>query len=319
MKIFGLFLLSAFASLSVFAQGQWYVSNSNGSNFVGNTNWGTFGGSGTVRILADVTGDGKADAVSFNAGTWEVAKSTGKKFDKSKVWLQGFGNAGTKPFLADVNGDGKADAVAFNAATGDWYVCTSTGSKFKPAQNAVVWASGHGIGSTNQFLADVNGDKKADSLVFFSNDGAWYAALSNGKTFNAFTQWTKGHGIGSNTQFVADIDGDGRSDAIVFFGNRGDWFVAPSNGSGFNNFFQWATQHGIGSNYQFVADVSGDKKADSVVYFSRDGAWYAAMSNGLSSSGSSFTKWIDNFGTNSPYLFLTDVTGDKKADAISLF
>lgn len=318
MKIFGIISLIIFSSIQILAQGQWYVSNSNGSNFAGNTTWGTSGTSGSTRFLADVTGDGRADAVSFSAGVWEVAKSTGKKFDKSKVWLEGFGNAGTRAFAADVNGDGKADAVAYNPTTGDWYVCNSTGSKFKKASDATVWISGHGIGSQNQFLADVNGDRKADSIVYFANKGDWYVALSNGKTFNAFSQWTSGHGIGSNSQHVGDVDGDGKVDSIVFFANRGDWYVAPSNGNGFSTFFQWATGHGIASNAQFVADLNGDRKADSVVYFANSGSWFASVSNG-SSAANRFTKWLENFGTNSPYVFLADVTGDSKADAIVAF
>ena len=79
------------------------------------------------------------------------------------------------------------------------------------------WITGHGAGSSNQFLADVNGDGKADSIVYFAGDGSWYVALSNGSGFNGYTRWITGHGAGSSNQFLADVNGDGKADSIVYF------------------------------------------------------------------------------------------------------
>ena len=40
-----------------------------------------------------------------------------------------------------------------------------------------LWRSGHGVGSDRQFLADVNGDRRADAVVYFNPLGESYAAL----------------------------------------------------------------------------------------------------------------------------------------------
>src|SRR3954471_3959137 len=53
------------------------------SNWTGSGFTGTFG-----TFLADVTGDGKADAISLNAGSLIVrrASSTGSSFNASEIW-----------------------------------------------------------------------------------------------------------------------------------------------------------------------------------------------------------------------------------------
>jgi FG-GAP-like repeat len=308
-------IVSAF-NLSASAQGDWYVARSTGSAFEQWQKWSTTGITNTsVRLIADVSGDGKADAVSIdiNTGTWNVAKSTGKKFDKPKSWLKSFGN-GMKPMLGDVNGDGKVDAVAYNPATGDWYASLSNGSKFNFSINA--WITGHGIGSTNQFLADADGDRRADAIIFHPQQGTWYVAISTGSGFNKDSEWSKGHGIGSNGQYAGDVDGDGKADAIVFFNQNGKWYVAPSSGNSFGNFFQWTDGNAIGSSNQFVGDTDGDRRADPVWFYVSSGDWYSVKSQGLSNIGSSFVKWTTGHGINSAVQFLADVTGDGRADAV---
>src|SRR5262249_14999278 len=85
------------------------------------------------RLLADTTGDGKADIVSFGAsGVWvSTSNSTGKSISfRQPTFVQGssFWGAQTGGWssqdaypreLSDVNGDGKADIVGFGAS-GVW-------------------------------------------------------------------------------------------------------------------------------------------------------------------------------------------------------
>jgi hypothetical protein len=77
-----------------------------------------FGGRKT--ILADVTGDGRADAIVVNDGTVTVRRAVADcnpfscwnfRFGPNEDWTGGsyFGNRGT--FFADVTGDGRADAI----------------------------------------------------------------------------------------------------------------------------------------------------------------------------------------------------------------
>jgi hypothetical protein len=70
---------------------------------------------GTLGIFfADVTGDGKADAIVVNEDTVTVRRNTGTDFGPNEDWTQGsyFGTLGI--FFADVTGDGKADAIVVN-------------------------------------------------------------------------------------------------------------------------------------------------------------------------------------------------------------
>ncbi|MCR8843769.1 hypothetical protein NQ117_08720 [Paenibacillus sp. SC116] len=51
--------------------------------------------------------------------------------------------------------------------------------------------------SDNQFIEDMNGDVKADSILYYSKDGAWYVSLSTGTQFKPYSKWLDGHGVGS--------------------------------------------------------------------------------------------------------------------------
>ncbi len=176
------------------------------------------------------------------------------------------------------------------------------------------WTQGHGSGSANQLMGDVNGDGKDDAVAFFSN-GDWYVALSTGTSFGGNTRWTQGHGYGSSAQFLADVNNDGKADAVVYFSN-GDWYVALSTGTSFGNYSRWIQGHGYGSVKQLMDDVTGDGRDDAVVFFS-NGDWYAAPSTGTAFGSAS--RWIQGHGSGSANQLLGDVTGDGKADAVVFF
>ncbi len=317
------------------AGGNWYTALSTGAAFGPYYSfWRDGHGLGSARqFLADVDGDGRDDAiVYFVSGDWYVSLSEGTRFGNYSLWMSGHGIGSTNQFLADVNGDGRADAVVFfgsGGLAGNWYVATSTGTSFGPYYGQ--WMSGHGIGSTSQFLGDVNGDGKADAVVFFvsgSLGGNWYVALSTGGSFGPYYgQWMSGHGIGSSKQFLGDVNGDGKADAAVFFGSgglAGNWYTALSTGGSFGPYYgQWMSGHGIGSSNQFIADVNGDGKADAVVFFGSSGLagnWYVALSNG-GAFGPYYGQWMSGHGIGSTSQLLGNVDGDcaGKADAVVFF
>lgn len=253
--------------------GDWEVAESNGRSFKkGKTRIANYAVYSTTQFLGDVNGDGRDDAVAFypDKGEWYVALARGGgKFEKHSMWLTGHGIGSQKQFLGDVNGDKRADAVIFFEREGLWFSAISDGDAFSTRNISYqdAWIRGHGIGSSNQLLADVTGDGKADSVVYFGQFGRWYVSASSGNSFQRFDQWTDGHGISSNAQFLGDVNGNDRADAVVFFDQYGSWYSALSRANSFDSFSQWANGHGIGSSKQFLADVTGDGMDDAIIVF----------------------------------------------------
>lgn len=287
------------------------------------------------QYLGDVDGDDKADAITFDksTGDWWIAKSSGITFDAPSRWISGFGVGSTNQFLADVNGDNRADAVAYTASVGNWDVAISCTSSFG-CGGVSTWMRGHGVGSINQLVGDINGDNKSDAVVVLQN-GSWHAATSNlaGNHFDTPGNWfSGGHGVGSTSQFVADVDGDSRADAIVYNNTSGEWWVSNSDAIHFaTGPNKWKAGYGVGSDNQLMDDVNGDDRADAVTYFGCDGvvtvggcqhpgnrgSWWVAPAG-----GGEFAipmPWITVHGWNSQNQLLGDADGDSKADAFVFF
>ena len=91
------------------------INTTPGSRFTSNQPWTDnpyYGSRGT--FFADVTGDGKADAVVVNLTGVTARPSNGSGFTPNQPWTSNpyFGSRDT--FFADVTGDGKADAIVVN-------------------------------------------------------------------------------------------------------------------------------------------------------------------------------------------------------------
>jgi hypothetical protein len=236
--------------------------------------------------------------------------------------------------VADVNGDGYDDVIGFGQEA--VWVSLSTGSSFAaPAVWSVAFTRARGWTSQDlypRFVADVNGDHRAD-LVGFASDGIW-VALSNGVMFGSSRWWTDEFGrSGSNwttqTRYpraLADVNGDGKAD-VVGFGKR-DVMVALSDGASFDDSEAWIRWYTEGAGQwwsqtlypRFVADVDGDGDADIVGC-----AWsgvYVSLSRG--DRFGTARRWITYFaagagGWTSQDLWpraVADVDGDGMADMI---
>ena len=153
-----------------------WVALSTGSSFGPGQKWHDyFCTLQEICAVADVNGDGKADAVAFvrtnngvgDSDVW-VAFSDGTKFGPGQKWHDYFCTLQEICALGDVNGDGKADAIAFvrtNNGVGDSdvWVALSDGTKFGPGQK---W---HDYFCTLQEICgvgDFNGDGKDDVVTF---------------------------------------------------------------------------------------------------------------------------------------------------------
>lgn len=266
-----------------------------------------------TRLMGDVNGDGKSDAVVMfrDTGTAMVVLSTGSSFATPSSWAYLHTVGADKYFLADVNGDRMADLVAFWQPTGKWYVSLSSGSGFWPETD---WATGHGVGTTKQWVTNVNNDGMADLVTYDAATGDWHVSTSSGSGFWAPVRWIGGHGVGSASQEVADFTGDGKADSGVWFTN-GNWYVATSNGSSFSGYTQWSAGQGLNSGRRLVGDVSGDNRADTAYFFASNGHWDIGTS-----SGSGFwapTAWAHGHGTGTTEQFLAKVNGDNMADVVT--
>ncbi len=302
----------------------WYDDFSYGYGFTDND---------IPRMISDVNGDGKMDITVFNGGGVQLLLSTGTGFSymgQTPIFgsLQGWTNNDDYPrTMADVNADGKADIVGFKNGV---YVSLSAGNCFTAPS---LWYNDFGYGASHpysrlpQMLADVNGDGKADVVVF--NGGGVQLLLSTGASFSYVGQspadYSTPHGYdntGKNPRMLADVNGDGKAD-IVGFHNSGV-FVSFSTGTGFTSpelqISEFGTDQGWTNTNDYprtLADMNGDGKADIVGF--KNGV-YASLS-----TGSGFTPpslWYNDFGYGAAHPFndlpqmLADVNGDGKADLL---
>jgi polyvinyl alcohol dehydrogenase (cytochrome) len=260
---------------------------------------------GGSPIVADFTGDGKADlGMVGGSGTCMLA-STGAAFAAPTAWAS-IPFYGSKATLAgDVTGDGKADLVAVNA--GQTFVMPSTGTAFGPPHS---WATVPFYGTRGTFLADVNGDGKADLVAV--NDHSVFVMLSTGTNFAAPTSWSSTLFYGTVTTTVGDVSGDGKADLVAV--NAGSTFVMLSTGSAFASPAGWSNTPFYGTVTTTIGDFSGDGKADLVAVNSTN-------TFVMTSTGSSFAAPAGWSGTPFYGLLATypgDVNGDLKGDLIAI-
>jgi hypothetical protein len=170
-------------------QGKVYVALSNGTQFAAPVLWHNFFAVSTYERprVADLNGDGKADIATFATdsptafGDVYVAISDGTKFgDKqnSNKWHDFFAIAQNQTVrIGDLDGDGKDDLFTFlPPPQGQCYSILSQGTQLAPN---VLWREVVTPASTDVvFTGDVNGDGKADVIVFAQGEGKVYVSLA---------------------------------------------------------------------------------------------------------------------------------------------
>jgi hypothetical protein len=238
-----------------------------------------------VRLLADCTGDGRADIVAFgNDGVFFFRGNGNGTFQPLSLVLEDLAyNAGGwrverhPRLLANVANPSRADIVGFGN-DGMWLVRSNGDGTFQPPQ-LVITDFGYNAGGWRverhpRFVVDVNGDGFAD-VVGFGNDGVWVARNNGNGTFQApqlvvadFGYDAGGWRVEQHVRLLADLTGDGKPD-IVGFGNDGIW-VSFNNGDGtfqpvHEAIANYSVNHGswrVDRHPRFAADLTGDGRAE---------------------------------------------------------
>lgn len=212
--------------------------------------------------------------------------------------------------LGDLDEDGRADLCASEGAR---VVCASSESQ-PAADGPPVTMFGHARvvavdARGGMFLADVNGDRRAD-LCTRNARGLSCALASVEGDFAAATTWSNEFADARNVRF-GDIDGDGRSDVCA--ARKDALWCARSSGSGFARARAWLG--GVDRSWlasSVLGDLDGDGAADVC------GRSPTGISCALS-AGSSFgalREWAQagDFVAPDAGLLLGDLNGDGHAD-----
>lgn len=253
---------------------------------------------GRPNYFADVTGDGADDAIVVNPDGTYVITNTGKKdatgghFSGDPVnWGGKKGTLGT--FFADVSGDGRADMIAFDSSCVSVSLATSAGKFGTPScwtnrklagkKVPLSFTSTRGV-----FVADLNGDKKADIVRIVPTDfnpgdpnKAFVVMYSDGSSFggsSGTSSYLNGmpalpYAVGSWGWFadVTGTDSDGKSRADYIYYDAGGVYVTKNLGSSFGTPKLWRAQTGTWYGFDqtpglplFFSDINGDGKQDYV-------------------------------------------------------
>lgn len=288
------------------------------TNSSGTTNGSdvTFTTRSCVAPPGDFDGDGKADLTIWRPGsaTWFwLTSSSAYHYAAAGVKQWGSQALGDVPLLRDIDGDRQLDLIVWRASTGTWYWLTSSTGYSYATQGQKQWGN-QTLGDV-PMLGDIDGDGKADLIIWRASTGTWFwLTSSSGYSYaqSGTKQWGN-LGLGDVPK-VADMDGDGNVDLVVWRASTGTWYWLTSS-SGYNYSAQMVRQWGNSSlgDVPLLGDLDGDGLADLTVWRAPTGTWFwLTSSSGFSYATAGVKQWGNQALGDIP--LLTDLDGDGTAD-----
>lgn len=294
---------------------------------------------GTETVLVgDFNKDRCDDIVAFDGDRVLALFGVGarNRFDGPLDWSYHPLPAGATAAAGDVDGDGYCDLVYF-ANDGVYGIFTDARGFSTKVR---LFDSLNGTGNILS-LGDVNGDKKADLVVFTpGGDGRVRVGLSQGRVpIPSLAIWGSGFLGPGQLPRIGDFDGIWGADIALFVRGADPLManqvqVALATGSVFAPKTKWHDYFCVGDEQPFVGDVDGDGRADLTTFVrgrpgpeksDRDpaGDVYVALSEPRTDGQPGFhfgpgIRRHDYFCIGNETPLVGDFNGDGKADLCTL-
>ncbi|MET7278348.1 RICIN domain-containing protein [Kribbella sp. NPDC005582] len=295
----------------------WNVDSMNGSFATGTISWdsknnGGFALSRSRPVRGDFTKDGRTDVAFFRDEPGRrvalyTLPSDGNRYDapSTPVWKAAQPDwtiATAHVSAGDLTGDDADDiAVQLNTGNGTWRVVVYSGSNLSaPVQWLQTTASGGDWSATQPVLADVDGDKRDDLVVFrklgacrtvadvYRSTGAGFAAPTT--AYDGDYCLDKGH------LEVGDVDADGKDDVVSVYDNGTGTTLKVLRSTGTTyTVADWWTGAGVDPlrTALQIGDFDRDQKADAALITSLDGGGREVSR--LRSTGTAFTAPVSDW------------------------
>jgi hypothetical protein len=269
-----------------------------------------------AAAAADLDGDGATDLTVWRPGTGEwftLTSASGYSGASARVTQWGNASQGDVPLSGELDGDGVMDLVVWRSGSGTWFWLTSSTGYAPAAAGSKQWGS-QALGDI-PFLGDVDGDGRADLVLWRASTGTWYwLTSSSGYAYPSAGSRQWGSQSQGDVPLLGDIDGDGAVDLIVWRPGIGTWFwLTSSTGYAYASAgsVQWGNQPA--GDVPYASDMDGDNRADLVVWRASTGTWFwLPSSSGYAYASARSVQWGNASAGDRP--FLADLDGDGRAD-----